>query len=64
MSRPDKLTEAISRLNDAEHQLTYAAQSAGNGNLRTHLKDIQQDVRQARMRIEEHRDGNGGADQD
>lgn len=55
----DKLTEAISRLNEAEMQLGYASGMA-NGNLKVHLREIQTEVRRARMRVEEFKEGDHG----
>lgn len=56
---PDKLTEAISRLNEAEYQLSHLARNIGGNNGR-HAKEIETEVRRARMRIEEHKEGTDG----
>lgn len=52
----DKLTEAISRLNEAEYQLANLARNL-DGNSRIHAKEIETEVRRARMRVEELKNG-------
>lgn len=53
--QPDKLTEAVSRLNEAEYQLSHLARNIG-GNNGVLAKEIETEVRRARMRIEEHKE--------
>lgn len=56
----DKLTEAISRLNEAEYQLSHDVRNA-EGNLKLHLREIETEVRRARMRVEEFKEAADGA---
>lgn len=52
--RKGLLTEAVSRLNLAEHHLGSADSiTEPGGNLRPLLREVQTEVRRARMRIEE-----------